>query len=117
MLLLIILGGEMKKKSNLFCKLLFVLFLFFIVLYIALECGYYETKLQRKVILTNEKIESFEKAVKEGNVINLDSYLEKEEVDYSNSISSLGNKLTNVMSKTFINGLSEVFDIIKKLFW
>ncbi|MBQ9833983.1 MAG: hypothetical protein IJO33_02190 [Bacilli bacterium] len=107
----------MKKKNNLFFKVLSLLFFLFIALYIALESGYYETKIEKEVTLTNEKIKAFEEDVKNNEVINLDSYLEKKEVDYSNSISRFGNKLTNSLAKTLTKGLSGVFDIVKTLFW
>lgn len=106
----------MKKKTNLFFKLLSILFFVFIALYIALESGYYETKIEKEVSLTNEKIKAFEEAVKNNEVINLDSYLEQKEVDYSNSISKFGNKLTNTLAKTITKGLNGVFDIVKTLF-
>lgn len=107
----------MKKKSNIFLRLLSILFFIFIALYIALESGYYETKVQKEVQLTNDKIKAFEEDVKNNKVVNLDSYLEKKEVNYSNRVSAFGNKLTNVLAKTITNGLSSVFDIIKTLFW
>ena len=107
----------MKKKSNLFFKVLSLLFFVFIALYIALESGYYETKIEKEVSLTNEKIKAFEEDVKNNEIINLDSYLEKKEVDYSNSVSRFGNKLTNTLAKTITRGLSGVFDIVKTLFW
>ncbi|MBQ4583582.1 MAG: hypothetical protein IJA94_01645 [Bacilli bacterium] len=107
----------MKKKNNLFFKLLSLLFFVFIALYIALESGYYETKIDKEVNLTNEKIKAFEEDVKNNKVINLDSYLKKKEVDYSNSISRFGNKITNTLAKTLTKGLSGIFDIIKTLFW
>ena len=107
----------MKKKPNLFFKVLSLLFFGFIALYIALESGYYETEIKKVVSLTNEKIKAFEEDVKNNKKINLDSYLEKKEVDYSNSVSKFGNKITNTLAKTITQGLSGVFDIVKTLFW
>ena len=43
------------KKVNPFFKILFVFFLIFIALYIALESGYYDVKMGRKATITEEE--------------------------------------------------------------
>ncbi len=55
----------MKKGKNnkLFRLILLSLFIIYIGLYIANETGYYESKLNNKVRLTNESIRQFEKDV------------------------------------------------------
>lgn len=107
----------MKKKPNIFLRILTILFFVFIALYIAIESGYYETKLQKQVSLTNEQIKTFEEDIKNNEIINLDSYLNEKETDYSNSISRLGNNLTNTISKSIVKVLESAFDIVKTLFW
>ena len=44
---------DKKEKMHPFFKLLFVLFLIFISLFIALESGYYPSRVEKKTILTN----------------------------------------------------------------
>lgn len=107
----------MKKSPNLFFKLLIGSFFVFLTLYITLESGYYETKIEKSVNLTNEKIKKFEEDVKNNEVINLDSYLETKETNYSNSISRFGSKVTNTLEKIITKGLQGAFDIFKTLFW
>lgn len=107
----------MKKKPNIFLRILTILFFVFIALYIAIESGYYETKLQKQVSLTNEQIKAFEEDIKNNEIINIDSYLNEKETDYSNSISRLGNNLTNTISKSIVKVLESAFDIVKTLFW
>lgn len=107
----------MKKKPNIFLRILTILFFIFIALYIAIESGYYETKLQKQVSLTNEQIKAFEEDIKNNEIINIDSYLNEKETDYSNSISRLGNNLTNTISKSIVKVLESAFDIVKTLFW
>ena len=50
------------KKVNPFFKILFVFFLIFIALYIALESGYYDVKMGRKATITEEKLSMVEQA-------------------------------------------------------
>ena len=59
------------KKVNPFFKILFVFFLIFIALYIALESGYYDVKMGRKATITEEKLKEFEQDVKDGKNIDL----------------------------------------------
>ena len=58
-----------KKKTSILWKFFCLLLLAFIVLYIALESGYYETKMSKKTAMTNESIKKFEMDVKEGKQI------------------------------------------------
>lgn len=109
----------MKKnnKSKYFFRLLFVFFLIFVSLLIAYESGYYESKLSNKAVLTKEAMEKFEEDVKNGEVIDIKKYLKDENVDYSNGITKIGNKISNGLSDIFTNGLDGLFNALKGLFW
>ena len=104
----------MKKnnKSKYFFRLLFVFFLIFVSLLIAYESGYYESKLSNKAVLTKEAMEKFEE-----EVIDIKNYLKDENVDYSNGITKIGNKISNGLSDIFTNGLDGLFNALKGLFW
>ena len=107
----------MKKKKpsilwRFFCLLLFV----FIVLYISLECGYYETKMSKKTIMTNANIKRFEQDVKEGKQIDINSYIAEENKDYSNFLTKAGNGINDVIKSVFGDGLKSTGKMLKKLF-
>ena len=106
-----------KKPSRHFFRILTILFAMFMVLYILLECGYYESKLSRKSTLTQENIKKFEQDVKEGKTIDLNSYTIEEDIDYSNSVSKAGTAISESLNTFMTKGLSSFADIIKKLFW
>ena len=108
----------MKKKnpSRHFFRIMGILFGIFLILYILIEGGYYETELARKSTLTNEKIKEFESDVKNGEVVDLNDYIVEENVDYSNSVTKAGNALSETVNTFVTEGLSTAADILKKLF-
>lgn len=105
-----------KKEKNPFFRILSALFLLFISLYIALESGYYEAKLSKKTAMTEESIQRFEEDIKNGNPIDVNSYIYEEHKDFSNNTTDaaifIGSKVESFMS----NGITEIFDIVKSLF-
>lgn len=109
----------MKKKnpSRHFFRVLGLLFCVFIILFILIECGYYESELSRKSTLTEEKIKEFEKDVKSGEIVDLDSYIVEERTDYSNSVTKAGNAISGTVNSFMTEGLAAAADVLKKLFW
>lgn len=105
-----------KREKSPFFKLLSALFLIFISLYIALESGYYEAKMTKKTAMTEESIKKFEQDIKEGNPIDVNSYVYDEHKDYSNNTTDaaifIGSKVESFMS----NGITEIFEIVKSFF-
>ena len=104
-----------KEKMHPFFKLLIILFIIFIAFYIALESGYYPSKIKKDTILTNNEINKFEKKLNNGHVIKSDGYIKKED-DYSNFITKTGNALTYSIGKVLVEGSKGVKDIFKYLF-
>lgn len=104
-----------KKEKNPFFRILSALFIVFISLYIALESGYYETKVSKKTAMTEESIKKFEEDIKAGNPIDVNSYVYEEHKDYSNNTTDaaifIGSKVESFMS----NGITEIFSIVKSL--
>ena len=109
----------MKKKqpSRHFFRILGILFFVFIVLYISIECGYYETKLSKKSTLTKENIAKFEQDVKNGKVVDIDSYTIRENVDYSNNVTKVGTAISESVNAVMTEGLGTAVNFLKKLFW
>lgn len=105
-----------KKPSRHFFRIMSILFIVFIIIYIMIECGYYESKLSQKSALTNENIQKFEQDVKDGKPIDLNKYLIEEDVDYSNSVTKAGTVVSETMNSIMTEGLSSVFEVLKKLF-
>ena len=105
-----------KEKLNPFFKVLIALFIVFIAFYIALESGYYPSRVEKNTILTNKNIYEFENDLKSGNIIKNEGYIEKEE-DYSNFVTKTGTNLTYLFGKVIEKGTKGVSKTIKVLFW
>ncbi len=105
-----------KKKMHPILKIICALFVVFIALYIASFSGYYESRIRNKVAITNESIKEFEEKINNGEVINLDSYLQNEIEDYSNPVSKLGDNITTGIEKVVTEGSKIVVNILKSLF-
>lgn len=106
-----------NKKSRLFFRILSLLFFVYVALLIAYQSGYYETKASNRAILTKEAMRQFEQDVQNGQMVDVKDYLKEENIDYSNGVTRLGNKISNSISDIMTNGLSGLFDALKGLFW
>lgn len=106
----------MKKKTNPFLRLIFLLFLVFIFLYLMVNTGYYESKIAKETLLTDKKIKQFEHDVKIGKTIDIENYYE-EEKDYSSIVSKAGKQITGKLSIGLEGFFKNSGKILKKLFW
>ncbi len=104
-----------KERMHPFFKLLIILFIIFIGFYIALESGYYPSKIRKDTILTNKELRNFEKDANSGVAIKDEGYINKS-IDYSNFVTKAGNSLTYTFGKVLIEGSKGVKDIFKYLF-
>ena len=107
----------MKKKTNWFKKFLTISFIIFMGLYISSISGFYEAKLSNKVALTDEAIKEFENDVIEGKIIDVNTYINNKNVDYSNKFTESGEKLRESLTKILTEGFSGAWDAIKVLFF
>ncbi len=107
---------DKKKKPNYFLRVTLVLFIIFIMIYIIGQTGYYETSVRKDVMLTEEKINEFEEDVLNGEQVDLNTYIVKEDKDYSNALTTAGEGLNNTIMKIFSEGLDEVINIFDILF-
>ena len=105
-----------KKKKNYFFIVLFTLFIIFLAYILAYNSGYYEANISRKSKITEEKLQEFEQDVKDGKEIDIKNYVENDYVDYSSSLSKLGNKLSSSIDTFMDSGLSDFFEFLGKLF-
>lgn len=96
----------MKNKN--FIKIIGVLVVIvFLFSYFLCYSGYYEYNLNSRKDLTEEQMKKFEEDIKNGREIDLDSYLTKTYVDYSNSLTrttSEANLRLNDYLRRFLTG-------------
>lgn len=105
-----------KKKRNWFLRILTMLFLVFIALFIISETGYYEAKVNRSVALTSDAIKQFEEDIINGKEVDIITYIDNDEKDYSNFFTKAGDKISSATEKLLTEGFTGIWDIIKILF-
>lgn len=88
-----------KRLNKIFRYSLLVSFVTFFALYLSQSTGYFEYRNSKKVALTNEQIEKFEKDVKEGKNIDIENYIDSNNKSYQNSLSKAGLSISNVTEK------------------
>lgn len=82
----------MKKVFLIFMALLFIIFL---IIFCSSKSNYYEYSNYKKMVVTNDKIEQFEKDINEGKNVNINDYIKDESKDYSNNITKVGDFISN----------------------
>ena len=80
----------------------------FLALFFAYKNGYYEKTLQKEVLLTNEKIEQFEKDLQSGKDISLETYQE-EEKDYTTKTSKMSLKVSSKLENIISSSIKFIF--------
>lgn len=105
-----------KKKMHPILKILICLFIVYIALFIANISGYYEGKIKDEVIVTEEGIKEFEEKVQNGEEIDITAFLKNDRVDYSSSMSNLGDNITSGIEVFITDGMKFVSDVVKSLF-
>ena len=101
-----------KKLYRIF---VWILFLSFMVLYVAQKGGYYEDLNNKKATLTQEKIKQFEADVKNGEEIKVENYIVNMKKNYSNKISTFGLYTSDTFAKGFKWLITSVFGGIDKM--
>lgn len=102
----------MNKYLKLFGLLLLILFL---VVYAADYIGYYDLIAHKETVLTEEKMEEFEKDVQDGKEMDAKKYLEDVETNYRNDLSITCSNISIKASNYFKEGVESIFKIIEKL--
>ena len=102
------------KIIKFICSLIILIFLFS---YFIEHSGYYEYNLHNKKNLTEEEIKRFESDIREGKNIDLNSYLSKDNIDYSNSLtrttSNANLRLNEILKKLIKNGFNLIGKFIE----
>ena len=109
----------MKKKNNnrgLFWWPLAILFVVYLGYLMALESGYYQSKVEQKTILTEEKIEEFEEDIKNGKELDIKDYVVSDYKDYSSPLSKAGQKISLGVENFITKGIGEFVSVVSKLF-
>lgn len=105
----------MKKKNyKLFKIILYGLIFIYLTIFISASTGYYEYKAHKKTVLTEEQIRKFETDIKNGEHIDINNYLVKEDYNYKNKMSTLAIKLSNTISNIVSSGVKSTFKFISK---
>ena len=106
---------EIKKERNYFKFVILLFFIMFIALYFTSITDLYQYKQYNKMTITKEAMKRFESDVESGKDITISDYLGTVK-DYSNGISDLGYKTSDVVSKFMSSGIKRVFKVISTLF-
>lgn len=106
---------DKKKKPNWFKITLIVLFVAYVSLYFLTVTGYYDGNIRRKVEFTESQIEAFEKDIAAGEKVDIKDYLESQNKDYTNNVSTFGYKVSTNIDKLFSEGIEKILDILSKL--
>ena len=98
------------KSSGIFRIVLLVLFILFAGVYLVGNSGYYDYDVTFKTRLTEQQIKEFEEDIKNGEVIDVDSYLELNEKNYDNKISKTTLDISRKISITFDKAITFIFE-------
>ncbi len=89
--------------------IILILFILFVGLYLVGNSTYYDYEAASRTRLTKEQIKIFEQDIKEGNAIDVEEYLKKNEKNYDNPISNATLNISKTISKSFDKALNYVF--------
>lgn len=101
-----------NNKYDIFFRILFVLFIIFLCLYAISVSGYVEVENKNRTLYTEEQIEKFESDVMNGKEIDINEYIDNSVVDYSNTISDVGEDLSLMIDELF----DMSFEYLEKIF-
>ena len=101
--------------SKTFWTFFLILFIIFSIIYFSSINGYYEKENTKERIFTEEKIKEFEEDVKLGKNIDVKNYLSKEEPNYQNKVTRLGDGASNIITSSFTNILEKGFKFLEKM--
>lgn len=99
---------------KIFKLVVFIIFLSFFCTVILSLSGYYQTELQKKMVLTNEAIKSFEQDVASGKEVDINDYLEMNQKDYDNNFTKSGRYISEKLNILVSNGIKKTLKIIIK---
>ena len=101
------------KAKNILRVFIFTMLILFTTLYITQALGYYEYSNYKTNRLTEEAVEQFERDIKDGKQVKASDYIKKDN-DYSNNISKLGIKASDMVGELFDGIMEFVFKQVNK---
>ena len=104
-----------KKLNKAFRYAILISSVTFFALYLSQSTGYFEYRNSKKVALTNEQIEKFEKDVKEGKNIDLEDYIDVNNKSYQNKVSKTGLSISNATEKVIQKIIGGSFKVLGDL--
>lgn len=104
-----------KKTLKTLKYILLTSFITFTSLYISQAAGYYDYKNYKKVSLTNNQIKEFEQDVKKGKNIDIKKYIDVNNKDYQNKISTAGLTISKTTEKYIQKFIEQSFKVLSKL--
>lgn len=105
-----------KKAWDIFKRILFLLFIIFLINYFSVSSGYYERQITNKTILTEEKIKEFEEDVKNNEYVDIKDYVSDSYVDTSSVGSNIGYKVSESINDFVTNKAIKAIKVFGKLF-
>lgn len=108
--------NKKNKGAERFRKVLIFLSIVFICLY-SISLNGYNNKEYKKTLYTEEQIRRFESDVMNGKKIDINDYLNYDDIDYSNKYSKWGEKLSKVIdyvANKSIDALISFFSVFFK---
>ncbi len=106
---------ENRKKKSLFPVIMTLFFIVFIALYFTQITDIYKYNQHNKMSITKEAMEKFEKDIESGKNITIEDYISPIK-DYSNSVSKLGYKTSNMVEEFMSKGIKKTFKLLVSLF-
>lgn len=101
-----------RPRYYIFFRVLFAFFVLFLCLYSISVNGFVENQNYDKALYTEEQIEKFESDVNNGKDIDINVYLDNSKPNYENSISSLGEDISNLIDY----GADKSMELLEKFF-
>ena len=106
---------ENKKNKNIFPIIMALFFIVFVALYFMGITDIYKYNQHNKMSITKEAMERFEKDIENGKDISIEDYISPVK-DYSNNISKLGYKTSNIVEQFVSKGIKRTFKVLASLF-
>jgi len=104
-----------NKKNNIYKFIFFIFFISYLIIYLTDTMGYYQYQNYKKTSLTKEQIIKFEEDVKNGNKIDINEYLIKNQKKYNNKLCDIVSTLSYNISKIINKGVEYTFKCISNL--
>ena len=107
---------EEKKKINWLKYIIMFLFIVYVSLYVLNKTGYYDGSVRRKMEITSEQIEVFEKDVANGVEIDINNYVKNLDKDYTNRTSKIGYAISSNIDQFLNKGIRRIVKVLSKMF-